>query len=143
MPEPRVRLLHNLPHLLRRAHFECEAIFPSIYGDAVTPRQLALLAAVQQRPGASQRQIAQDIGLDLNTCSDLVVRTVGKGLLLRERSPLDARSFCLRLSEAGRRVLEGNAGKSTAYVDAVATRLSEAEREALTGLLRKLLGFEG
>ena len=142
MPEPRVRLLHNLPHLLRRAHFECEATFPAIYGDAVTPRQLALLVAVQQRPGASQRQIAQDIGLDLNTCSDLVVRTVGKGLLCRDRSPLDARSFCLRLSDEGRRMLEDHARKSASYVDAVASRLSEAERAELTALLRKLLGFE-
>lgn len=143
MPETRVRLLHHLPHLLRRAHFECEAKFPAIYGDTVTPRQLALLVAVQQRPGASQRQIAEDIGLDLNTCSDLVVRTVGKGLLCRERSLADARSFCLRLSDAGRRLLEDHAGKSASYVDAVTARLDAAEREQLTALLRKLLGFEG
>lgn len=143
MPEPRVRLLHHLPHLLRRAHFESEAVFTEIYGDALTPRQLALLVAVQQRPGASQRQIAEDIGLDLNTCSDLVVRTVGKGLLRRERSPLDARSFCLQLSDDGRQMLDEHAGKSTRYVEAVCVRLSEAEREQLTGLLRKMLGFEG
>ena len=39
-------------------------------------------------------------------------------------------------------MLQGNTGKSAIYVDAVAARLSEAEREQLTGLLRKLLGFE-
>ncbi len=143
MSAPKVRLLHHLPHLLRRAHFESEAVFTAIYGDAVTPRQLVLLVAVDQRPGASQSQIAQDIGLDLNTCSDLVARTVGKGLLCRDRSPLDARSFWLRLSDDGRRLLEEHAGKSERYVDALAARLSEQEREQLVALLRKLLGFEG
>ncbi|MDM0107974.1 MarR family transcriptional regulator [Variovorax sp. J22R24] len=139
----RFRLLHHLPHLLRRAHFESDALFAQVYGDAVTSRQLALLVAVRQRPGASQSQVAQDIGLDLNTCSDLVLRTVRKGLLRRERSAADARSFSLLLTDEGSQLLEDTTTKATEYQNAVAARLNKAEREQLVALLRKLLGFDG
>ncbi|MDM0021683.1 MarR family winged helix-turn-helix transcriptional regulator [Variovorax saccharolyticus] len=136
------QLLQHLPHLLRRAHFEADALFPSIYGDGLTSRQLALLVAVAQRPGGSQSQVAQDIGLDLNTCSDLVQRTASKGLLKRERSSVDGRSFCLFLTDDGERALVDSTGKAVEYRDAVARRLSASEREQLIGLLRKMLGFD-
>jgi len=142
MTTSKFRLLHHLPHLLRRAHFEADALFPKIYGDALTSRQLALLVAVSQRPGASQSQVAQDIGLDLNTCSDLVQRTASKGLLRRDRSSVDARSFCLFLTEEGERALVDSTDKAVEYRDAVASRLSAPEREQLIGLLRKMLGFD-
>lgn len=135
------RLLHHLPHLLRRAHFESDAVFVQVYGDAVTSRQLALLAVVARLPGASQSQVALEIGLDLNTCSDLVARTVAKGLLQRERSPTDGRVFALYLTEAGRSVAEDGVRRAAQYEDALAQRLSAEEREALVALLRKLIGF--
>ncbi len=140
-PIDEFRLLHHLPHLLRRAHFEAEAVFTQLFGDAVTSRQLALLAMIGRLPGASQSQAALEIGLDLNTCSDLVARTVAKGLLRRERSPSDGRVFALYLTEAGRTVVDEGVRRAGEYQDAVAQRLTVEEREALTALLRKLIGF--
>ena len=135
------RLLHHLPHLLRRAHFAADAEFTKIHGNAVTSRQLALLTAVWRKPGVSQSEVAQEIGLDLNTCSDLVIRTVAKGLLVRRRSTVDSRSFCLQLTDEGMPIaLEGMA-KAPVYQEAVAHRLTAAELKQLIGLLRKLLGF--
>ena len=118
-------------------------MFPQIYGTALTSRQLALLVAVEQRPGASQSEVAQDIGLDLNTCSDLVQRTVAKGLLRRERSSTDARSFCLSLTEEGQQALLDTTAKAIEYRDALASRLTAAERNQLIALLRKMMGFGG
>lgn len=136
------KLLHHLPHLLRRAHFEADALFPQIYGTALTSRQLALLVTVEQRPGASQSEVAQDIGLDLNTCSDLVHRTVSKGLLQRERSSVDGRTFCLFLTSEGQQALDDAGPKALEYRDALASRITEAERDQLVALLRKMLGFD-
>ena len=135
------RLLHHLPHLLRRAHFEADAVFVQMHGKAVTSRQMALLAAVGRQPGLSQSQVAQEIGLDLNTCSDLVARTVGKGLLVRQRSAVDARSFCLQLTNEGSLVAAEGMDRAAEYQKAVAHRLSAAELRQLVDLLRKLLGF--
>lgn len=135
------RLLHHLPHLLRRAHFEADAVFVEMHGTDVTSRQLALLAAVGRQPGASQSHVALEIGLDLNTCSDLVTRTMAKGLLTRRRSEVDARSFCLDLTAAGRKVATEGMAAAGAYEAAVARRLSAEELGQLVTLLRKLLGF--
>ena len=135
------RLRHHLPHLLRRAHFESEGLFAQIYGDDVTSRQLALLTAVDQRPGASQSQIAHDTGLDLNTCSDVVIPAVAKGMLRRERSVADARTFALHVTEAGRQVVSTGQADADLYARSAAARLTDAERDQLVVLLRKFLGF--
>lgn len=135
------RLLHHLPHLLRRAHFEADAVFTQLYGDSVTSRQLAVLAVLIRLPGISQSQVAAEIGLDLNTCSDLVARMVAKGLLRRERSPSDGRSFALYLTDMGHAIAADGVARAAEYQAAVAQRLTENEREALTALLRKLIGF--
>jgi DNA-binding MarR family transcriptional regulator len=135
-------LAHHLPHLLRRAHFDSDARFTALYGTAVTSRQLALLTVVERLPGASQSEVAAEIGLDLNTCSDLVVRTVAKGLLRRERSPTDGRSFCLYLSDAGQATAREGIAKAAQFEAEVARRLTAAERDQLKRLLRKLIGFD-
>jgi DNA-binding MarR family transcriptional regulator len=132
----------HLPHLLRRAHFEAEARFTEVYGAEATSRQLALLVSVAQSKGATQADIARQVGLDVNTCSDLVRRTCERGWLLRRRSTQDARAFSLELTPAGRRLVREYAlPLAQPYVDRVADRLTEAERRRLTGLLRKLLGL--
>lgn len=134
-------LTRHLPHLLRRAHFEADAIFAQVYGPAVTSRQLSLLVAVGMQPGASQSDVAHTIGLDLNTCSDLVARTTSKGLLRRERSATDARSYCLYLTEDGAAALEAGVALAATYQNKVAARLNDSERAQLSSLLRKMLNF--
>lgn len=136
-------LMWHLPHLLRRAHFEAEAHFAATYGHEATSRQLALLVAVAQSPGASQRDIALRIGLDANTCSDLVRRTCQRGWLERRRGQADARAWQLVLTPAGVALVEGTAlPLAERYTAQVAARLSPAERRRLAGLLRKMLQLQ-
>ena len=136
------RLLHHLPHLLRRAHFEADAVFLEIFGDAVTSRQLALLVTVAQLPGASQSRAAQEIGLDLNTCSDLVARSIAKGLLRRKRSASDGRTYCLYVTKKGQQALDAGVSRAGHYQASVAQRITPDEQAQLTSLLRKMLGFD-
>ena len=137
-------LMWHLPHLLRRAHFEAEACFAGIYGHEATSRQLALLVAVAQSPGASQRDIASRIGLDANTCSDLVRRACDRGWLERRRDQADARAWQLALTPAGVTLVEGTAlPRAERYTEQVAARLSAAERRRLAALLRKMLELQG
>ncbi|CAN5806638.1 hypothetical protein BH09PSE5_BH09PSE5_45380 [soil metagenome] len=134
-------LLAQLPHLLRRAHFEAEAKFSSIFGDEFTSRQLALLVSISSSPGVSQAEIAQQIGLDPNTCSDLVARTLAKKLIRRERSEVDGRVYRLFLTTAGIGVVRAAVPRTDEYRDAVARNLKPAETEKLVKLLRKLMDF--
>lgn len=134
----------HLPHLLRRAHFEAEARFGPIYGPQATSRQLALLVSVARLPGATQSAIAREIGLDLNTCSDLVRRTVQRGWLRRERSAADARARVLQLTPAGAALVTEHAlPRAAPYAERVAQALSPQERRTLARLLRKLLDLHG
>lgn len=136
------QLGRHLPHLLRRAHFEAEARFVDVYGPEITSRQLALLVSVAQHGPLSQAEVARRIGLDANTCSDLVRRAVQRGWLLRRADPADARARVLELSVAGLQVVEHIALPGAApYADAVAGRLTAAEGARLVALLRKLLGL--
>lgn len=135
-------LFRHLPHLLRRAHFEAEALFPLVYGDEVTSRQLALLTVVGQRPGLSQSAVAQQVGIDLNTCSDLVARLVAKKLLRRERSQVDGRTYALYLAPGGERIFDAAIHRASDYRQSVARRLTPAEQERLVTLLRRLLGLD-
>lgn len=135
-------LLRHLPHLLRRAHFEAEAIFPDVYGADVTSRQLAVLTAIGQRPGLSQSAVAQRVGMDLNTCSDLVARMVAKTLVRRKRSDDDARTYCLYLAPKGTRLVEMGMSLAATYRQSVARQLSQTEHEQLVTLLRRLLGLD-
>jgi len=131
-----------LSHLLRRAHFQAEAQFVSYYGALdVTSRQLALLFALNRMAGASQVELAQAIGLDVNTFSDLAKRSERKGLLRRVRSAGDQRAFRLYLTEAGRQLVRRSAAITPGYQQAIADRLSPGEAGRLVTLLRKMVGL--
>ena len=135
--------LHELlSHLLRRAHFHAEAEFAQAYeGLEATSRQLALLFTINRMPGSSQAELAEAVGIDVNTLSDLAKRSERKGLLRRERSAGDQRAFGLYLTASGRRMVAEAAIITPDYQKRLAGRLSEKEADRLVGLLHKMLGL--
>jgi len=132
-----------LSHLLRRAHFFAEAEFAPAYdGLDVTSRQLVLLFAINRAPGSSQTELAEKVGFDLNTLSDLAKRNERKGWLRRVRSSGDRRAFGLYLTDSGRHLVAAANALTPAYQQGLtAGRLSGHEAEQLVGLLRKMLGL--
>jgi DNA-binding MarR family transcriptional regulator len=129
-----------LSHLLRRAHFEAEATFAAHYeGLDVTSRQLALIFSIARHPGAPQTVLADHIGLDVNTFSDLAKRSQAKGLIRRERSRTDGRAFGLYLTERGWQTIAAAEPLTATYQDRIAQNLTQAERLDLIRLLGRLL----
>ena len=61
-----------------------------------------MLAAADEREGATQADLVRITGIDRSTLADMARRMMGKGLLERERSALDARANAVRLTAAGR-----------------------------------------
>jgi DNA-binding MarR family transcriptional regulator len=132
-----------LSHLLRRAHFFAEAEFPSCYRDLnVTSRQLALFFAINNRPGSSQTELAEAVGFDANTFSDLAKRSERKGLLKRVRSPDDGRAFGLYLTAEGRDIINRAASLTPAYQERITKNLNASEADEIISLLHKLLGLD-
>lgn len=132
------KILDLLSHLLRRAHFHAEAEFAKAYDSLdATSRQLALLFAINQSPGSSQAELAEAIGIDVNTLSDLAKRSERKSLLHRVRSTGDQRAFGLYLTDAGRQLVAQAAAITPAYQKQLAK-----EADQLVVLLYKMLDLE-
>ncbi len=93
-------------HLLHRALQRALDIYAEEFGeDGVTQRQFAVLAASEEREGATQADLVRITGIDRSTLADMARRMITKGLLERERSNLDARANAVRLTEAGKAAL--------------------------------------
>ncbi len=93
-------------HLLHRALQRALDIYAEEFGEGgVTQRQFAVLAAADERDGTTQADLVRITGIDRSTLADMARRMIGKGLLERERSNLDARANTVRLTEVGRQAL--------------------------------------
>ncbi|WP_160896153.1 MarR family winged helix-turn-helix transcriptional regulator [Pseudooceanicola albus] len=108
----------------------------------ITSRQMVLLIAIGQNPGASQKAVGEMVALDVNTVSDTLRRMERKGLILRETSKLDARTICLRVTEKGFRQMQAMQPALQSYNEALQDRLTEEEAVQLKRLIRKMLQLE-
>ena len=128
-------------HLLHRALQRALDIYAEGFGDAgITQRQFAVLAAADEHEGATQADLVRITGIDRSTLADMVRRMIGKGLLERERSNLDARANAVRLTEAGRAVLADAWPKMAAADGRLLKLMSGGGRRAtFVSLLRELV----
>jgi MarR family transcriptional regulator, temperature-dependent positive regulator of motility len=127
--------------LLHRAQQLALDVYAQEFGPgSITQRQYALLAAVADNEGANQSDLVRLTGIDRSTLADMAARMIAKGLLARERSAADARANAVRLTPAGRRVLE-DAGPRMARADQRLLKLlgDAGKRQSLVSLLRELI----
>jgi DNA-binding MarR family transcriptional regulator len=127
-------------HLLHRALQRALDIYVEEFGEGgITQRQFAVLAAADEREGATQADLVRITGIDRSTLADMARRMIAKDLLERERSNLDARANAVRLTDAGRAALADARPKMTA-ADAKLLKLISGggRRTTFVSLLRDL-----
>ena len=93
-------------HLLHRASQSVTDLFSNEIQSDLTPRQLAVLTAIAQNEGCSQKTLVDTTGVDRSTLSDMVRRLNAKGLLERRRTKEDARAYAVKLTQEGQRILK-------------------------------------
>lgn len=145
--EPLVKLseldLLTLPgHLLRRCHQRSQEIFVRNVGDDVTRQQVALLVALSQSPGASQRDLAEATGIDKSTLQEMLGRMVSRGWMTRERDDRDGRAWVLQITAQGRDLLLERMAAFAATQRDILAPLAEADRAIFISMLRTLIGVE-
>ena len=124
------KLLGSPSHLLHRAGQCAEEIFQVEMGDRdLTPRQLAILIAVAEDEGASQTELVERTGIDRSTLADLVRRLQRKRLLDRRRKKEDTRTYAVKLTDEGRRMLRA--------AEPLARRVDQRVLDALSSRQRK------
>ena len=94
-------------HLLHRAEQSATDIFSRIApAGMLTPRQYAILAAIEANQGLSQTGLVENTGIDRSTLADIVRRMLDKGFVQRERTADDARAYAVRLTRKGTNMLK-------------------------------------
>jgi DNA-binding MarR family transcriptional regulator len=97
-----------------------------------------VLSLLRANPNITQKRLSQAISMSPPNLAILLDRLEARGLLVRQRNPLDKRSQTLALTPAGARLC-ARAERTAAKLERDATAmLSAAEREQLLGLLQKI-----
>lgn len=131
--------LRHTGHLLRRAQQLHLAVWLRDVSAETTSVQFAVLTVLDQRPGASQRELGRVLDLDRSTIADLVTRMVRRGLIVRERDEGDGRRNILQLTSAGRDELAHLRPRVEAIEPTLTAGLRPKERDELRRLLHRML----
>ena len=124
-------------HLLHRALQLALDIYTEETGPgALTQRQFAVLTAVAARQGCTQSDLVRATGIDRSTLAELVARLIGKDLLARERSSLDARANMVSLTDTGRAAVDDATPKVAAADERILALMPAGKRSAFLKTLR-------
>ena len=131
-------------HMLHRASQAADEMFAvETSGADLTPRQFAVLAALETLESASQTQIVEATGIDRSTLADIVKRLVKRGLLNRRRSRSDARAYVVRLTPDGKSVLLATKPAARRVEERLLQQLPNARRDDLIAALEAIIGGLG
>jgi len=127
---------------------ECMQAFERVSGDAVrrnglTHAQFDIIATLGNTTGMSYKELGERTLITKGTLTGVIERLEQKGLVLRERSCDDKRSFFVRLTPAGDRVFCDVFPKVIARGKELFAAYSDADfatLEQALGLLRTRIG---
>ncbi len=106
----------------------------------VTGSQLWILHEVSQKPYAGVSEIAERLSIHPSTCSQLVEKLVGRGLIIKERSTEDQRRVGLLVSNEAEKVLTNAPGPSEGILPEALNSLSALSLITLEDKLTELIG---
>ena len=129
-------------HLLHRASQCAGDIFGSEMERSkfdVTPRQLAILIAIEANPNGSQTTLVEATGVDRSTLADIMRRIVKKGWAQRRRTKADARAYAVNLTASGKQVLERGSPALSSIDRKMLEPLSATERKSFIKALTTIV----
>ena len=117
--------------------------FERFSGDSVrrhglTHAQFDIIATLGNTPGMSYKELGERTLITKGTLTGVIERLEQKGLVVRERSSDDKRSFFVRLLPAGEAVFCDVFPQVIAHGKQLFANYSDAEFDALDAVLRKL-----
>ena len=137
---PTVGALERSPsHLLHRAlQLALDVYIAEAGPDALTQRQFAVLAAVEAHTAPTQTDLVRATGIDRSTLADMIARMTLKGVLVRQRSELEAPAIVGPLP-AGAGAPRAHAQRGGGAADLrILSALGAAKRDAFVAALRVL-----
>ncbi len=125
---------------LRRSQIAAFKVFAQTVtaAEGITPGLYGMLQVIANNPGLSQSALAEAMEVDRSSIVKVVNQLEEKGLIARDASPTDRRSYCLRMKPEGKLALK-RIEEAVMHQDRqFAAALSAAERATLIDLLKRL-----
>lgn len=104
----------------------------------ITPGQFGVLTLIAENDGLKQSELGAALGIDRSTMVTVIDRLESRGLVVRAPSPSDRRSYALRLSSDGRRLMQELTPRVREHEAAIAASLSASEKRQLISLLQRI-----
>jgi len=104
----------------------------------LTPGRFSLLVLLRANPGINQTDLSRGVGVDKSTLTPALDQLEKKGLILRQRTAADRRTYSLSLSPAGEQLLSELMNKVVQHERNIIAGLTPSERVTLTRLLKKM-----
>ncbi len=130
----------ELPLLLRAAYFGMHRASDSHFTrHGITADQFVLLARLSEQDAVMQQDLVRRAASDPSTVRAMLVLLEGRGLIARERHPVDGRAREVKMTAKGRRLYERLWRSSEPIRAQLLADFSEKEIEQLLGFLRRLI----
>jgi len=127
-----------LGYHVRRAQGAVHRDLMQTLGDVkLSQKQVAVLWLARCNTGVSQGSIGAVLGMDRATMMALVDRLEARGLLVRERSVVDARRRELRLTPAGEKLFGKARSRIAAHEARMKRQFTPQELRTLINMLRR------
>ena len=107
-------------------------------GDEISPGRFSLLTLLGSNPGMNQTDLSRAVGLDKSTLTPALDQLERKGIILRERTVNDRRTYALSLSPKGHAMLARLLARVEKHEEAIVAPLTAGEKVALLRLLKKI-----
>jgi len=104
----------------------------------VSPRAFGVMSNLAASDGRIQQELADALGIHRNNMVGLIDEMEGAGWVERHRSAEDRRAFHVRLTRAGRALVEKVNRTVSSLEDSVTADLDSRERRELKRLLRQV-----
>jgi MarR family transcriptional regulator, lower aerobic nicotinate degradation pathway regulator len=134
----RYTLEEQIGFILRQVSQRHGTIFAEGIGADLTPTQWAALAKLHENGPCSQNLLGRLTAMDAATIKGVIDRLTKRGLTATRPDPEDGRRILVEATAAGRELVERLAPGALAISEETLAPLSEAERETLLLLLRRL-----
>jgi len=130
---------HELSMALRRAYMRLHRDICSQCADEnITADQFVLMNVVKSAGSTKQSTLVELVDSDANTISAMLRRLQHRGLVRREKHPVDLRANAVQLTDKGARLLAVLEQKTMQNRSDMEHAFSAAELEQLISLLRRL-----
>jgi DNA-binding MarR family transcriptional regulator len=102
------------------------------------PRAYAVMKALSEHDGRSQRELSMQLGIHRNVMVTVVDKLEREGLVKRMPHPADRRAFAVTLTDKARDLLPKLDAQGRAQEDEITASLTAAERTAVLQFLQRM-----